>query len=90
MKNQVGYQGLIEPPEPEEMKQLRIDSGLTQGELANLVGLSGGIAISKYEQGNRRPSAQIWTLMLLFIGQHPTLQLVVKPDAGESSITINP
>lgn len=83
MKKQVGYKELIEPPAPEEIKDLRIASGLTQDELAALVGLSGGIAISKYEQGNRRPSVQIWTLMLLFIGQHPTLQITVKPKADD-------
>lgn len=68
-------EGLVEPPSPEEMKKIRIDSGLTQNEVAKAVGLSGGIAISKYEQGIRRPSAQIWTLILLFIGKHPILTL---------------
>lgn len=66
---------IIEPPTPEEMKKIRLESGFTQNEVAKAVGLSGGIAISKYEQGNRRPSAQIWTLMLLFIGKHPRLTL---------------
>lgn len=66
---------IIEPPTPEEMKKIRIESGLTQNEVAKAVGLSSGIAISKYEQGNRRPSAQIWTLILLFIGKHPRLTL---------------
>ena len=72
---------IIEPPSPEEMKKIRVESGFTQNEVANAIGLSGGIAISKYEQGNRRPSAQIWTLILLFIGKHPRLTLSsIKKD----------
>lgn len=76
---------LIEPPSPEEMRRIRVDSGLTQDELAKLIGLSGGIAISKYEQGKRRPSAQIWTIILLFLNQHPTLHVINKSHISDSS-----
>ena len=80
MDNNIMAGLLVEPPTPEEIKNLRFESGLTQNELAELVGLSGGIAISKYEKGHRRPSAQIWTMMLLFLGEHPTLQITKKPE----------
>lgn len=83
MKNSINDKSLIEPPSAEEIRRVRVDSGLTQGQLAKMVGLSGGIAISKYEQGKRRPSAQIWTMILLMLNQHPTLHVARKHQTSD-------
>ena len=45
-----------------KLKQIRIDAGLTQAQLAEVLMLSNQTRISEYENGTRNPSKQ--TLML--------------------------
>lgn len=46
----------------DQLKQIRLDAGLTQAQLAQLLNLSSQTRISEYENGTRNPSKQ--TLML--------------------------
>lgn len=66
---------LIEVPSPEAIKDLRLDLGLTAAQAAKLTGLSDGALWTKYENGNRQPNKQTWTLFLIASGQHPNFKL---------------
>lgn len=66
---------VIEPPTPEQIRSLRIHTGMTQAQVAKLLGLSNRQLIGDYENGVKSPTAQTWTLWLLLTGQHPTLTL---------------
>lgn len=69
---------LIEVPSPEHIKDLRLDLGLTAAQAAKLTGLSDGALWTKYENGNRQPNKQTWTLFLIASGSHPNFKLNVK------------
>lgn len=51
---------------PKEFREIRERLGLTQKELAEILGLSGYIPISHYESGFRTPSTTIMALMRIF------------------------
>ena len=65
-------------PTAEEVKALREKAGLSQGALAELIGLSNRQLISDYENDKKTPSAQTWTLMLLATNQHQSFELREK------------
>ena len=70
---------LIQPkPTPEQVKALREKAGLSQGALAELIGLSNRQLIGDYENGKKLPNAQTWTLMLLATSQHQKFKLQDK------------
>jgi DNA-binding XRE family transcriptional regulator len=50
--------------------------GWTQGQVADLVGLSDAQAINEIERGDRKMTNARWTVMLLAAQRHPTLRLV--------------
>lgn len=66
---------IIEAPEPEKIRFLRIDLGLTQAQAAKLVGLTDDALWRKYENGKAKPNKQTWTLFLIASGQHPNYKL---------------
>jgi transcriptional regulator with XRE-family HTH domain len=45
-----------------QLKQIRLDAGLTQSQLAEVLMLSNQTRISEYETGTRNPSKQILML----------------------------
>lgn len=64
-----------------KIKQLRTKLGLTQSELANLLGLSSYTRIAEYESGKRNPSFAV--RIILYLLAHDliavtTLQKVVE------------
>ena len=44
---------------PEEMKALRRSLGITQSELATVLGLENGTSVSRFERGARTPSQTV-------------------------------
>lgn len=71
---------IIEPPETgEEMRNHRVQlDGMTQGDMAELLGLKAGkTIISNYENNVKRPSKQNWTTFLLATDLHPNF--IVSP-----------
>lgn len=65
---------IIDPPETgEEMRDYRNKiNGMTQGDMADLLGLRAGkTIISNYENNVKRPSKQNWTTFLLATDLHP-------------------
>lgn len=64
---------------PEEFKRIRNKMGLTQSQLAELLGLSGRNPVTHYEMGERNPSTLIVALMLLFdeLSEKKALELQV-------------
>lgn len=69
---------LIEAPEANLIKDLRLDLGLTAAQAAKLAGLSDGALWRKYEAGERQPNKQTWTVFLMASGQHPNFKLNAK------------
>ncbi|MFP1031879.1 helix-turn-helix domain-containing protein [Acinetobacter baumannii] len=69
---------LVEVPEPEVIKDLRLDLGLTAAQCAKLAGLTDSALWVKYENGNRSPNKQTWSLFLLASGKHPAFNLQAK------------
>ena len=70
---------LIQPkPTPEQVKALRLKTGLSGSQFAELIGLSNRQLISDYENDRKTPNAQTWTLMLLATNQHPGFELREK------------
>jgi len=67
-------------PSPEQVKQARIDAGLTQKEAAAVFGL----ALRSWQQkeetgsGNRSLSVGEWNYLLLLAKQHPDYSLIKK------------
>ena len=67
-------------PSPEQVKQARIDAGLTQKEAAAIFGL----ALRSWQQkeetgsGNRSLSVGEWNYLLLLAKQHPDYSLIKK------------
>lgn len=51
---------------PQEFRRIREHLGLTQPELAKILGLSGYIPVNHYESGFRTPSILIQSLMRIF------------------------
>jgi transcriptional regulator with XRE-family HTH domain len=71
------------PPLPNYLKMLRKRSGLTQRELARLLGCRSGTKVSRYEMGRRKPTFEtllayeiIFRVQLeqLFTGSHHRLR----------------
>lgn len=69
------YDAIRKTPNGDDIKALRKKAGLTQTQLARLLGLSSMQLISDYERGIKSPSDQIYTLMLLLTDQHDALFL---------------
>ncbi len=69
---------LIEAPEADHIKDLRMDLGLSAAQAAKLAGLSDGSLWRKYEAGERQPNKQTWTVFLMASGQHPNFKLNTK------------
>ena len=65
-------------PTPEQVKALRLKTGLSGSQFAELIGLSNRQLISDYENDRKTPSAQTWTLMLLATNQHTGFELREK------------
>lgn len=63
-------------PSGDEVKEVRQAMGWTQGQVADLVGLSDAQAINEIERGDRKMTNARWTVMLLAARRHPTLKLV--------------
>ena len=63
---------------PKKFKDIRETLGLTQGELADVLGLSGKMPISHFETGFRQPSGLIAALMLVFesLPERKALELI--------------
>ena len=74
----IWYDAIIEPPMPEQIAELRKHTKLNQSQTANLLGLSSQNLISRYENGDRSPNKQTYTLWLLLTGQHPTLEVLPR------------
>lgn len=51
---------------PQEFREIRESLGLTQKELAEILGLSGYLTVTHYESGFRKPSVLIMGLMRIF------------------------
>ena len=51
---------------PKEFREIRERMGLTQKEIAEILGLSGYIPVNHYESGFRSPSSLIMALMRIF------------------------
>ncbi|MGP9830707.1 helix-turn-helix domain-containing protein, partial [Psychrobacter sp. AOP1-A1-60] len=69
------WNAIVEPPTPEQIKDFRERTNMTQDQAASLLGLSNKRLIADYETGVSSPNPQTWTLWLLLTGQHPTLKL---------------
>ena len=69
---------LIEAPEADHIKDLRMDLGLSAAQCAKLAGLSDGALWRKYEAGERQPNKQTWTVFLMASGRHPSFKLESK------------
>ncbi len=54
---------------PEEFKKIRVSLGLTQEELAEILGVAGKNPISRYELGERSPSLLMQTVMSILDSQ---------------------
>lgn len=80
MSKQVKIEQVIEPPTPEQIKALRLHTGMTQSQVATLLGVSNRQLIGDYENGVKSPNPQTWTLWLLLAGQHPNLKLSNQRD----------
>lgn len=65
------------------LKQLRIDSGLTQMQAAKLLGIS-NTALSQYESGKRTPGMN--ALSSLAGVYHVPLSYLLKGEEGEGSL----
>jgi len=50
---------------PQEIKNIRKQAGLTQAQLAEYLGLGSQSRISEYERGKRRPSKSVVKLLLM-------------------------
>lgn len=71
----IHWNAIVEPPTPEQIKDFRERTNMTQDQAASLLGLSNKRLIADYETGVSSPNPQTWTLWLLLTGQHPTLKL---------------
>jgi hypothetical protein len=66
---------LLEVPDPEFIKELRLSLGLSAKECSKIAGLNDAAIWNKYENGTRSPNAQTWTFFCLAIGKHPQFDL---------------
>ena len=69
---------LIEAPEADHIKDVRMALGLSTAQCAKLAGHSDGALWRKYEAGERQPNKQTWTVFLMASGQHPNFKLNTK------------
>lgn len=74
----IHWGSIIEPPTPEQIKEVRNHVGIKQRQMASLLDLSNRQLISDYERGSKSPSSQTWTLWLLLTGQHSSLKVVER------------
>lgn len=66
----------------DKLRQIRLQAGLTQAQLAELLRLSSQTRISEYEHGRRNPSKQ--TLMLYDLVSKGKLKLHKKTKNDEN------
>lgn len=71
----IHYDAIRKTPSAADIKALRKKAGLTQTQMAQLLGLSSMQLISDYERGIKSPSDQTYSLMLLLTDQHDELFL---------------
>lgn len=57
-----------------KIKEIRTRLGLTQSELASLLGLSSQVRIAEYENGTRNPSMSVKLLMQLLEDEAITIK----------------
>ena len=57
-------------------KEIRKQLGLTQSELAEILGLSSQVRIAEYENGTRKPSNSIKIILLLLKNKPQLVKLV--------------
>lgn len=69
---------LPKPPTPEQFKDARVRSGLSQSDAARLLGFGSRTRISEIENGSQKLSAVKWCLFLLATGMHPSHELKEK------------
>lgn len=74
-------------PFSDKLKQLRLERGLTQDELATLTGLKRS-AIGMYESGNREPKFEILELLADFF--NVDMNVLLGKDAVPQGYYINP
>lgn len=74
----IHWNSIIQPPTPEQIKEVRWHVGMKQREMASLLDLSNRQLISDYEKGKKSPNPQTWTLWLLLTGQHPSLKVIKR------------
>lgn len=80
--NRSTWRSALPVPEPQDIRAVREEAGLTQFAAAHIAGLAGWRQWSAWESGERRPAAQAWELFLLRIGKHPTYLLVERKRSG--------
>lgn len=72
----------VQPPIPQEIKQHRLDAGLTQFQAAALCGVAlrtwKGYETGLMSQHGRIPSPSVWGLFLLALDKHPIYQKPLK------------
>ena len=72
----------IQPPIPQEIKQHRLNAGLTQPQAAALCGVAlrtwKGYETPLMSQHSRIPSPSVWGLFLLALDKHPIYQKPLK------------
>ena len=69
----------VELPTAADCTYLRLLTGLSQAEMAEMVYLAGRQSWWRFEAGIRQCDLPMWELALLKADQHPTQRLVPKP-----------
>lgn len=59
-------------PTPAEVKAARLAAGLSQPQIAELIGLHSHRTIQAWESGQNPVTPGLWALFLLAVEQHPT------------------
>lgn len=77
-EDNIHWDQVIPPPTATEIKALRLHTGMTQAQVASMLGLSNRQLIGDYENGNKSPNPQTWTLWLLLTSQHPSLTVIER------------
>lgn len=72
---------LLPQPTPEECRQLRAALSLTLEQMAAVAGLAHRQRWVEYESEKmaEKPDAYRWTLLMLNLDLHPTMQMVHRP-----------
>lgn len=79
-KTKLQWGAVVKPKSAKQIKELRDHTEMTQPEVARLLGLSNRQLIGDYENENKTPNAQTYTLWLILTGQHPTLTVEPRTD----------